>query len=56
MHVRYLSVLKFYTLPDFINDAKDKLHQEWSLIIVTKRATELEAILTEKGSVFNRRT
>ncbi len=52
VHVRYLSVLKFYTLPDFINDVKDKLHQEWSLIIVTKRAVELEAILTEEKVQF----
>ncbi|MEK7136835.1 MAG: DEAD/DEAH box helicase, partial [Patescibacteria group bacterium] len=48
MHVRYLSVLKFYTLPDFLNDLRDKLEQEWALLIVTKRAEELRGILEEE--------
>lgn len=52
-HVRYLSVLKFYTLPDFINDVKDKLNQGWSIITVTRRAKELENILTEEHIRFS---
>ncbi len=52
-HVRYLSVLKFYTLPDFINDVRDKLAQRWALIIVTKRADELRNILTEEKISFS---
>ena len=48
MHLRYLSVLKFYTLTDFLNDLRDKLQQEWSLLIVTKRADELRTILQEE--------
>ncbi len=48
-HLRYLSVLKFYTLTDFLNDLKDKLQQDWSLLIVTRRATELEAIFKEEA-------
>ncbi|MBI3331900.1 transcription-repair coupling factor [Candidatus Peregrinibacteria bacterium] len=47
-HLRYLSVLKFYTVTDFLNDIRDKLQQEWTLLIVTKRADELENILTEE--------
>jgi transcription-repair coupling factor (superfamily II helicase) len=47
-HLRYLSVLKFYTLTDFLNDVRDKLTQEWSLLIVTKRADELQGILREE--------
>lgn len=47
-HLRYLSVLKFYTLTDFLNDVRDKLSQEWTLLIVTKRADELEGILREE--------
>ena len=47
-HLRYLSVLKFYTLTDFLNDVRDKLQQEWTLLIVTKRAEELEGILEEE--------
>ncbi|MEK7591050.1 MAG: transcription-repair coupling factor [Patescibacteria group bacterium] len=47
-HLRYLSVLKFYTLTDFLNDIRDKLQQDWTLLIVTKRAEELEKILEEE--------
>jgi transcription-repair coupling factor (superfamily II helicase) len=47
-HLRYLSVLKFYTLTDFLNDVRDKLQQEWRLIVVTKRKDELEAVLKEE--------
>jgi transcription-repair coupling factor (superfamily II helicase) len=52
VHLRYLSVLKFYTLPDFLNDLKDKLHQQWRLIIATKRPQELCGILREEGISF----
>jgi transcription-repair coupling factor (superfamily II helicase) len=47
-HVRYLSVLKFYTLTDFLNDIRDKLQQEWTLTVVTKRLEELEEIFKEE--------
>jgi len=49
VHLRYLSVLKFYTLSDFLNDIRDKLTQEWKLLIVTKRAKELTTILGEES-------
>lgn len=48
VHLRYLSVLKFYTLTDFLNDVRDKLAQKWTLLIVTKRMKELEKILQEE--------
>ena len=47
-HLRYLSVLKFYTLTDFLNDVRDKLQQGWTLIVVTKRTEELAGILKEE--------
>jgi transcription-repair coupling factor len=52
VHLRYLSVLKFYTLTDFLNDVRDKLQQEWSLVIVTKRTDELAEICTEEHVPF----
>lgn len=48
VHLRYLSVLKFYTLTDFLNDVRDKLHQKWTLLVVTKRAKELAGIFSEE--------
>jgi transcription-repair coupling factor (superfamily II helicase) len=48
VHLRYLSVIKFYTLTDFLNDIRDKLQQNWSLLIVTKRIDELQGIFDEE--------
>lgn len=53
VHLRYLSVLKFYTLGDFLNDLKDKLQQGWSLLIVTRRADELKGIFKEERIRFS---
>lgn len=52
VHLRYLSVLKFYTLPDFLNDIQDKLNQQWKLLILTKRSKELQGILQEEHIPF----
>ncbi len=52
VHLRYLSVLKFYTLPDFINDVRDKLQQGWTLILVSKRTDDLKGALTEEHISF----
>jgi len=48
VHVRYLSILKFYTLTDFLNDVRDKLQQKWTLLVVTRRGEELESIFKEE--------
>lgn len=47
-HLRYLSILKFYTLGDFLNDLRDKLNQGWALTVVSKRSEELAEIFTEE--------
>ncbi len=52
VHLRYLSVLKFYTLPDFINDVRDKLSQAWTLIIVSKRVDDLKGALSAENISF----
>ena len=52
VHLRYLSVLKFYTLTDFLNDVRDKLQQQWALVIVSKRFRELTQIFTEERIPF----
>lgn len=51
-HLRYLSVLKFYTLTDFLNDLKDKLQQGWTIIIVTRRPDELSGIFQDERVPF----
>ena len=52
VHLRYLSVLKFYTLADFLNDLRDKLQQNWALVIVSKRSEELKKIFEEEHIPF----
>ncbi|OGJ67845.1 transcription-repair coupling factor [Candidatus Peribacteria bacterium RIFCSPLOWO2_12_FULL_53_10] len=52
VHLRYLSVMKFYTLTDFLNDIRDKLQQDWTLFVVTKRTDELKGICTEEHVPF----
>lgn len=44
-YLRYLSVLKFYNLLDFLNDLKDKLRNDWEIVILAKKTEELENIL-----------
>lgn len=53
VHLRYLSVLKFYTLSDFLNDVKDKLQQGWHLLIVTRRSEELQNIFKDEHIRFS---
>ncbi|TSC80527.1 MAG: transcription-repair coupling factor (superfamily II helicase) [Candidatus Peregrinibacteria bacterium Gr01-1014_25] len=52
MHVRYLSVIKFYTLTDFLNDLRDKIQQDWNLLIVSRRSEELAGIFREEHIPF----
>lgn len=51
-HLRYLSVLKFYNLLDFLNDLKDKLSRDWEIIILLKKTTELKNILKAENISF----
>ena len=48
VHLRYLSVLKFYTLTDFLNDVRDKVQQGWTIFVVSKRIEELTSICDEE--------
>ncbi|OGJ57422.1 transcription-repair coupling factor [Candidatus Peribacteria bacterium RIFCSPLOWO2_12_FULL_55_15] len=49
VHLRYLSVLKFYTLGDFLNDIRDKIHLGWRLLIITKRIDELRCVFRDEN-------
>ena len=51
-HLRYLSVLKFYNLLDFLNDLKDKLSRNWEIIILLKQPEELQNILKAENISF----
>ncbi len=48
VHLRFLSVLKFYNLPDLLLDFREKVANEWNVIILTKRGEELKNILQEE--------
>jgi transcription-repair coupling factor len=45
IHLRYLSVLNFYSFPDFFNDLQNKIAQNWKTVIYSKRPEEIEEVL-----------
>lgn len=53
-HLRYLSVLKFYNLFDFLNDLKDKIYRDWEIVILVKKVEEIENILTAEKILFSK--
>lgn len=44
-HLRYLSVLKYYSITDFTNDLKEKFVAGWKVVIMTKNKEEIANIL-----------
>ncbi|MBT4937252.1 transcription-repair coupling factor [Candidatus Peregrinibacteria bacterium] len=52
-HLRYLSILKFYNLPDFLSDIRGKIKESWKLAIYTKRREELENIFKEESLSYS---
>lgn len=53
-HLRYLSVIKFYSVIDLISDLRQKIKDEWKIVLAIKRDDELREILTEKWLAFSR--
>ncbi|MFH0834398.1 MAG: transcription-repair coupling factor [Patescibacteria group bacterium] len=51
-HLRFLSVLKFVTPRDLLDDLRMKKDNAWQVLILTKQKTELENILNEHNFVF----
>ena len=52
VHLRFLSVLKFVTPRDLIDDLRAKKDGKWKVLILTKQGTELKNILNEYNFVF----
>ncbi len=46
-HLRYLSVLKYYSITDFTNDLKEKYISGWKTVLMTKNKTEIANILDD---------
>ena len=53
IHLRYLSVLKYYTIFDLLNDLRDKIQRDWHINILTKRTKELSEIFNEERIRFS---
>ncbi len=53
IHLRFLSVLKFVSLNDLTTDLRTKKDTDWHVLVLTKRATEIKNILTEKNFIYN---
>ncbi|HIQ57687.1 TPA: transcription-repair coupling factor [Candidatus Gracilibacteria bacterium] len=53
LHLRFLSLLKFYNIPDFLNDLREKINTGWKIILVTKRFEEIKTIFEEENIPFS---
>lgn len=51
-HLRYLSLLKYYTQADFLNDIKERYIAGWSTIIYTKEASVVRGLFLEQDILF----
>ncbi len=53
LHLRFLSLFKFYTIADFLNDLREKINTGWKILFVTKRFQEIKTIFLEEGIPFS---
>jgi transcription-repair coupling factor (superfamily II helicase) len=53
-HLRFLSILKFITPRDLIDDLRVKKDGKWKILILTKQAQELKNILGEYNFIFGK--
>lgn len=53
LHLRFLSLVRFYTLTDFLNDIKEKVTAKWKIILSTKRIEEMKTLFTEEHIPFS---
>ena len=51
-HLRFLSVLKFVTSRDLIDDLRTKKDHLWKILLLTKQAKELQNILNDYNFIF----
>jgi len=51
-HLRYLSVLKFYNLTDFLNDIRSKIERKWKIAIFSRRMEEIKNIFIDEKIPF----
>jgi len=52
-HLRYLSVIKYYTAADFVNDIREKYMAMWKTVLLTKNQEEIIAILQDNNIEFS---
>ncbi len=53
LHLRFLSLVKFYTLADFLNDVREKIAAQWKIVLSTKRIDELKTLFSEEYIPFS---
>ncbi|MDD3066750.1 MAG: transcription-repair coupling factor [Candidatus Gracilibacteria bacterium] len=51
-HLRFLSVLKYVTPRDLLDDLRSKKERGWKVLILTKQGVELKNILNEHNFIF----
>ncbi len=54
VHMRYLSLLKYYTQADFLNDIKERYIAGWATVIYTKDAEVMAKLFLEHDILYAR--
>ncbi|MBI2464377.1 transcription-repair coupling factor [Candidatus Peregrinibacteria bacterium] len=52
-NLHYLSVLRYYSLHDLLNDFREKQQTNWKILFFTKNFNEMKAIFDEKNIPFH---
>ena len=47
-HLRFLSVIKFYSVMDLLSDLRQKIKENWTIVVCVKRYDELVGIFKDK--------
>lgn len=51
-HLRFLSVLKYVTLPDLLTDLRTKKEQGWRVVIATKQPDDLKGLFADANFLY----
>lgn len=52
LHLRYLSLLKYYSVGDFLNDVKERYIRNWKMVLYTKHKKELKTLFVDNDILY----
>ena len=52
-HLNFISVLPFYTVPDFITELKERFRREFTVVVATKKGEELRKLFKDNEVMWS---